>query len=150
MTSDFGGEFSSGFDVDTGSDIGTDVTSEGFDTSSFDLSPLDSADVGSDIGSEMEGLSAVFDLEPLDNNSASRGMDFETRFEKEPMAEPELIGEFAPSLPASDIEHWESLQEVPFAGDTSELTEVSDTGWDDLQDIPFGGEDNVDTTDVSE
>ena len=150
MSSDFSGDFGNGFDVDTSSDIGTDVSTEGFDSSSFDLSPIDSSDISVSVGSFESDISSDFNLEPLVDSGSSRGMDFETRFEKEPMTQPEFVGEFAPSLPASDIEGWDSLKEVPFAGDTSEISEVSDTDWSDLQDVPFAGDDGFDTSDTTE
>jgi hypothetical protein len=150
MSSDFSGEFGSGFDVDTGNEIGADVSTEGFDSSSFDLSPIDSSDISDSGGSFESDISSDFNLEPLEDGSSYRGMDFETRFEKEPMNEPEFVGEFAPSIPASDIESWESLKEVPFAGDTSEISDVSDTDWSDLQDVPFAGDDSFDASDITE
>ena len=150
MSSDFSGEFGSGFDVDTGYDIGTDVSTEGFGSNSFDLSPIDSSDISDSIGSFDSDLSSDFNLEPLDDGGSFRGMDLETRFEKETMNEPEFVGELAPSLPASDIDSWESLKEVPFAGDTSEISDVSATDWSDLQDVPFAGDNSFDTSDITE
>lgn len=150
MSSDFSGEFGSGFDVDTGNDTGTDVSTEGFGSNSFDLSPIDSSDISDSVCSFDSDISSDFNLEPIDDSDSSRGMDFETRFEKEPMTEPEFVGEFAPSLPASNIEEWESLKDVPFAGDTSEISDVSDTDWSDLQDVPFAGDNSFDTSDITE
>ena len=150
MTSDFNGDFGSGFDDEPNTDIGTDFSTESFDSSSFDLSPIDSSDISDNTGSFENDISSEMNLEPINDGGISRGMDFETRFEKEPMNEPEFVGEFAPSLSVSNGGEWEELKEVPFAGDTSEISDVSDTDWNDLQDVPFVGEDSFDSSDKTE
>ncbi len=65
-------------------------------------------------------------------------MNPETRFELEPMTEPETNPEW--STPIADTADWDSLKDVPFAGDCldkpaadSEIPEVDTSGILDKQ-----------------
>ena len=99
-------------------------------------------------GTDVIGTDDISDItfEPLTDNgfSSQREMDFETKYEKEPMNQAEFVGEFAPSLPADNVEEWEALSDVPFAGADGDVLEPSDTSWDSLSDVPFAGD--VDTS----
>ena len=78
-----------------------------------------------------------------DADSSSRVYDLsDTSFEKEMTNEPNLVGELPPAMPVINAEEWETLKDVPFAGDTDgELSpEISTTDWDTLKDVPFAGD----------
>lgn len=55
---------------------------------------------------------------------------------------PETVSEYAPSIPV-DTEAWDSLSDVPFAGDPESMVDADaqpETTWDDLSDVPFTGD----------
>lgn len=77
--------------------------------------------------------------------------DWETKYEFEPTTEPETVGEYPESIP-EDIDGWDSLKDVPFAGDNGrngvEGTESADYS-DEIIDVSDDVAEDTTTSDSS-
>lgn len=145
--------------ADDFSDINVALTTEyDLPAESDDFIPLEDGDVvdlhADSAAVEYEETVDVPEFTPLEEEAAadwqseaiedvsSRIYDStDAAFEKEMTNEPNIVGEFAPSLPVNDAEQWDTLKDIPFAGDS--------TAEEASQDRPF---DSVSTpiSDVSE
>jgi len=94
------------------------------DESSVELSDLDQLADTAPSGGELA------DLQDIDNTA--RVYDFtDAAYEKEMTVEPNIVGEFAPSIPVTDAAEWETLKDVPFAGDSAMEEEPKDLPFED-------------------